>query len=482
MLDASCSARLLSGIRRVTQGDRCPSSTSSGSCCVLVADPAVLPALSESKRLRFSAFTAFYFAQGIPIGLLNVAVPAWLAEQGYSPAQIGSFVAAIGLPWAFKLVAGPFMDRFQFPAMGLRRPWVMAAQCGLLLALAAMGLIPGGEGFLFMLMVVGVVANSFAAAQDVAVDGLAIDVLPKSEYGRANALMVFGQVVGYGVFGGLSGILLARAGLTAAALTAAAAVFLIFLVALLARERPGEKLLPWSPGAASPREVQPARSLIAMFGDLIKAMVLPMSLLLMTGTVIARVVAGMALVIYPVFAVNELGIASDTYSQVISVIYMIAAVVGLAIGPLIDRFGAKNIAIVSMISVAAVWGVFGLTSAWWGSVPFVLAIVMLIEIGMQAFMISIIAQHMNITWIKIAATQFAVYMAIANLGRSAGAAVYSALSDVLGTQQMFLVMAGLMLLAGLTLLPFSESRHQSRLRLLAAPTCPGRRSSTGSRG
>jgi PAT family beta-lactamase induction signal transducer AmpG len=426
--------------------------------------------LSESKRLRFFAFTAFYFAQGIPIGLLNVALPAWLAEQGYSAAQIGSFVAAIGLPWAFKLVAGPFMDRYQFAAMGFRRPWVMAAQVGLMLSLAALGLVSGGGDLLFVLMAVGFLANSFAAAQDVAVDGLAIDVLPKSEYGRANALMVFGQVVGYGVFGGLSGILLAHAGLAAAALVAAAAVFLIFLVCLLTRERPGEKLLPWSPGAAAAREVQPARSLLAMFGDLVKATVLPMSLLLMAGTVLARVVAGMALVIYPVFAVNELGLASDTYSQVISVIYMVAALLGLAVGPLIDRFTARRIAIVSMVSVATVWGLFSLTSPWWGSTAFVLTIVVLIEVGMQAFMISIIAQHMNITWIKIAATQFAVYMAIANLGRSAGSAVYAALSDVLGTQQIFLVMAVLMLLAGLMLLPFSESRHQSRLRLLAVTT------------
>lgn len=434
-----------------------------------MADAPLLPALSESTRLRFFAFTAFYFAQGIPIGLLNVALPAWLAEKGYSPAEIGSFVAAIGLPWAFKLVAGPFMDRYQFPAMGFRRPWVIGAQAGLLLALATLGLVPGGEGLLLALMAVGVVANSFAAAQDVAVDGLAIDVLPKSEYGRANALMMFGQVAGFGVFGGLSGVLLARAGLTAAALVAAAAVFLIFLVSLLARERPGEKLLPWTPGEASPRDVQPARSLVSMFGDLIRALVLPMSLLLMAGTVMARVVAGMALVIYPVFAVNELGLESGTYSQAISVIYMIAAFAGLLIGPLIDRFGAKRIAIISMIWVAALWGLFALTPSGWSSVSYILPIVLLVEIGMQAFMISIIAQHMNITWIKIAATQFAVYMAIANLGRSAGSAVFAGLSGVLELQQIFLVMAVLMLLAGLLLLPFSESRHQSRLRLLAAP-------------
>ena len=30
--------------------------------------------LADSRRLRFTAFTAFYFAQGVPIGLLQIAL------------------------------------------------------------------------------------------------------------------------------------------------------------------------------------------------------------------------------------------------------------------------------------------------------------------------------------------------------------------------------------------------------------------------
>jgi len=434
-----------------------------------VADARALPVLSESKRLRFFALTAFYFAQGIPIGLLNVAVPAWLAEQGRSPAEIGSFVAAIGLPWAFKLVAGPFMDRYQFPAMGIRRPWVMGAQAGLMLALAALGLAPGGEGQFLAIMAIGTLANSFAAAQDVAVDGLAINVLPHREQGTANALMMFGQVIGTGVFGGLSGVLLARAGLATTALVAAAAVLVIFLVSLLARERPGERLLPWTAGEAHQPLAPPAGSLFSMFGDLLRSLCLPMSLLLMLATVLARVSTSMTIVMYPVFAVTELGHDAETYSKVISVVYMIAAFSGLAVGPLVDRIDAKRVVIASLAFIAAVFATFAVTPALWGSPAYVLAMVLLVEIGIQAFMIAVIAQHMNITWIKVAATQFAVYMAVANLGRSAGAAAFSWLSGLLDLQQIFMAMAALALLAGIVLLPFSQSRHQQRLRLLAVP-------------
>jgi PAT family beta-lactamase induction signal transducer AmpG len=434
-----------------------------------VADARTLPVLSESKRLRFFSLTAFYFAQGVPIGLLNVALPAWLAEQGHSPAEIGTFVAAIGLPWAFKLVAGPFMDRYQFPAMGIRRPWVMGAQAGLMLALATLGLAPGGEGQFYALLAIGTLANSFAATQDVAVDGLAINVLPHREQGRANALMMFGQVVGTGVFGGLSGVLLAHAGLPTTALVAAAAVLVVFLVSLLARERPGERLLPWTAGEARQPLAPPAGSLFSIFGNLLTALCLPMSLLLMLATVLARVSTGMTLVIYPVFAVNELGYDAEAYSQVVSVVYTTAAFAGLAVGPLVDRAGPKRVLTVSLVFIAMVFGAFSVTPALWGSGAYVLVMVMLAEVGIQAFTIAVIAQHMNITWIKVAATQFAVYMAVANLGRSGGAAAFSVLSGILELHQIFMVMAALSLLAAVALVPFHQSRHHQRLRLLAEP-------------
>ena len=89
----------------------------------------------ESRWVRIATFTSLYFAQGIPIGLLDIAMPAWMAAQDFSNSAIARFVAVVALPWAFKLIAGPFMDRFQYRPMGRRRPWVMGAQTGLVLAL-----------------------------------------------------------------------------------------------------------------------------------------------------------------------------------------------------------------------------------------------------------------------------------------------------------------------------------------------------------
>ena len=154
----------------------------------------IVPALFASV-----AGALMYFAQGIPYGLLAIAIPAWLASQDVGAGAIGSYLAVIVLPWAFKLVTGPFMDRFQFRPMGKRRPWVLAAQLGLSLSLLALMLIENPAEQIGLLMLIGVLVNSFAATQDVAVDGMSIDLTPVREQGRLNAFMAFGKAMGWSV-------------------------------------------------------------------------------------------------------------------------------------------------------------------------------------------------------------------------------------------------------------------------------------------
>ncbi len=38
--------------------------------------------LADNARVRFATGSIMYFAQGVPMGLLSIAIPAWLASQG----------------------------------------------------------------------------------------------------------------------------------------------------------------------------------------------------------------------------------------------------------------------------------------------------------------------------------------------------------------------------------------------------------------
>ena len=164
--------------------------------------------LENSSRVRYATGAMMYFAQGIPAGLLSIAIPAWLASQGVGAAEIASYLAVIVLPWVFKLVTGPLMDRFEFLAMGRRRPWVLAAQLGLSLSLLSLMLVENPAEQIGLLMMVGVFINSFAATQDVAVDGMSIDLTPTREHGRLNAFMSFGKSIGWATTSAVSGLLL----------------------------------------------------------------------------------------------------------------------------------------------------------------------------------------------------------------------------------------------------------------------------------
>jgi PAT family beta-lactamase induction signal transducer AmpG len=72
-----------------------------------------------------------------------------------------------------------------------------------------------------LLMALGTLINVFAATQDVAVDGMAIDVTPVNEQGRLNGFMVFGKAIGWGLTSAVAGTLLVNYGLGVTAVVAA---------------------------------------------------------------------------------------------------------------------------------------------------------------------------------------------------------------------------------------------------------------------
>ena len=431
-----------------------------------------LPALKDHRNLRFFTLGLLYVAQGLPIGLFQVAIPAWMAAQGQSAARVGSFIAIAFLPWSFKLLAGPVMDRFSFPPMGRRRPWVLGAQAGIVLALLLIAVVaPDPESSFMLLAGLGFCANSFGAIQDVAVDGMAIDILEEDERARANAFMFGGQIVGVSASSALGSVALDQFGLGAAAFILAIIVSLIMLIPLSFRERTGERLLPWTSGAASKEALESVMdSWLAIFSTLIRALILPMSLLLIVLEGLSRVAGGMLIAVAPVLTVQDLGWLQTEYSQWIAVVGVIAAIFGVLMGPLVDRFGAK-IALSIAIAVRALmfFGVAALQS-WWQDPMFFKAVLLLNNLSSQIVTIAIIALFMQLSFQKVAATQFAVYMALANLTWAMGSALIAPMDGVLDYSQMFYVMAALNVMF-LLLWPLVDlDRHRRDMQQLSLTT------------
>ena len=395
--------------------------------------------LAESSRMRYAAGASMYFAQGIPYGLMNIAVPAWLASQGVGAGQIASFLAVIILPWAFKLLSGPLMDRYQFLAMGRRRPWVLGAQLGMTLAFFGLILVDNPVEQIGLLMLLGLLINVFAATQDVAVDGMAIDVTPVNEQGRLNGFLVFGKAIGWGLTSAVTGTMLVKFGLGVTAIAAAAVQSIILLGFMLTVERRGERRLPWSPGDAM-SERRTGNSFASLARGLNAVLWTRVSLVLMAIMIFDGFIGGYGHALMPIAAINLFGFTTPEWSQLVAVMGLAGAAVALALGPMIDRFGAKRMLILTISLVAVHAFLLAQTQYLWENSTYVKVMLAAWVLLGPVTMVCMIALAMTICASATSATQFAIYMSLANLGSSAGSKTYGLIAEQTSYVEAYLLL------------------------------------------
>ncbi len=143
------------------------------------------------------------FASGLPLALTGQALQAWLSVSGVDIATIG-FLSLVGLPYTFKFLWAPLMDRFElWPALGRRRGWLVVTQLALALALWALSVTsPTGALQAFALLAVAVAFLS--ASQDVVIDAYRTDLLPPPERGLGASLNVLGYRLAMILSGGVA--------------------------------------------------------------------------------------------------------------------------------------------------------------------------------------------------------------------------------------------------------------------------------------
>ena len=196
----------------------------------------IIRTVFRSKSIRkLGVLWTLYFVQGLPFGFQATALPVYLRAAGVSLAGVG-LATALALPWSLKVFFAPFVDRFGSARFGARRSWIVPLQLGLLACCAAAALVPPERSLAPILwLVLGM--NLFAATMDVAVDGLAIDLLEPEELGQGNVAQVVGYKVGMLTGGGVLVWASGRIGWEGLFLVMAALVALCFVVTLLWHER-----------------------------------------------------------------------------------------------------------------------------------------------------------------------------------------------------------------------------------------------------
>jgi PAT family beta-lactamase induction signal transducer AmpG len=160
-----------------------------------------------NKRMLICIFTGF--ASGMPLYLLISLVPAWLRTEGVGLKEIG-FFALIGLPYTWKFLWSPLLDRYQLSLFshkfGLRRSWMFATQILLFAAIAALGLFdPTTQIWSIAWLCLAIAFLS--ATQDIVLDAYRRQILPDQELGLGNSIHVNAYRIAGLVPGSLSLIL-----------------------------------------------------------------------------------------------------------------------------------------------------------------------------------------------------------------------------------------------------------------------------------
>ena len=155
----------------------------------------------SAMKSKYWMLAILYFVQGLPYGFQLNALPVYLRAEGVSLAGIG-MAGALSLPWILKVIWGPAVDRYGSSRFGRRKSWIVPLQALLALVCLAASMVEPSRG-LMMLLVLVFTMNLFASTMDVAVDGLAVDVLRPHELGYGNIAQVVGYKVGMLTGGGL---------------------------------------------------------------------------------------------------------------------------------------------------------------------------------------------------------------------------------------------------------------------------------------
>lgn len=162
---------------------------------------------ADSSVRRLAAVALLSFSSGLPLGLVWIAIPAWMARAGIDIKVIGLFTLAQA-PWSFKFLWAPLMDRYAPPLLGRKRGFILLSQLGLLLAglvLAAVSAEPQAVGVIGAL---ALLIGLMAATQDIAYDAYVVEVLRPDEQGLAVGARTWLYRLGMFLSGGL-GITLA---------------------------------------------------------------------------------------------------------------------------------------------------------------------------------------------------------------------------------------------------------------------------------
>ncbi len=379
--------------------------------------------LTRSAPLRLFTLLVFYFTQGFPLGLFYYVIPAWMAANGASTGSIAAVVGTASLPLSLKLANGFLIDRYTFLPMGRRRSWIIGAQLIIVAVLVAGALLAPASSDIFVLSTIAFCANMAVTFQDVGIDSLAVDIMPEDERAKAAGIMFGAQILGIAATTAAGGFVMDNYGITACLLFAALVPMAVALYGMAIRERAGERRLPWTGGETyAPNRLVQVEAWWPLLVNAYKAMILPLSLLLIPMLLFRSLYAGGSETFHPVLFSETGGWSLTEFTSYSATLNLVTGLTGLVVGGwLVDTFGAQRSAVAAVIFSMLLMAGFGAVPHLWDQDWLLMGFSSAMEMASLFYAIAMIPICMRMCTPAVAATQFTIYMAIGNFGRPLGA-------------------------------------------------------------
>ncbi|KAB1912847.1 MFS transporter [Micromonospora sp. AMSO31t] len=192
---------------------------------------------------RLGTLTTLYVTQYLGVGFITVGLTAILRDGGTSLETL-ALLQIVGLVWPVKFLWAPILDRYGSRHRGHYRSWLLVLQTGLVLALAALLPFDRPADQLGPVVAVCLAYVLLSATQDIAVDAVAVRLLPAGARGTGNGIQVAASYLGNLLGGGACVVVYDRYGWRPAILLLAALTAVGLLVVWRFREPPRTDRVP----------------------------------------------------------------------------------------------------------------------------------------------------------------------------------------------------------------------------------------------
>lgn len=392
------------------------------------------------------------FTSGLPLYILIQLVPAWLRTEGVGLAEIG-FFTLIGLPYTWKFLWSPIMDRYTLPFLGRRRGWLLVTQLALMASIAAIGFLKPQFSIVLIAYLAATIAF-FSASQDIVLDAYRREILADHELGLGNSIHVQAYRLS-GLVPGSLALILADHMAWHSAFIIVAAFMLVGIIMVLCVDEPDRD--SQAPKTIKEAVIEPFREFLGRQGFGAAMFVLAFLFFYKLGDNMATALQT-PFFIDVGFTLTEIGVVAKFAS-------LTAVIVGGLVGGLVMIVLPINRAlwlfgIVQIVSILGFWALAVIGPNLW-MLGFAVAFEYLgVGLGTAA-LTAFIAKSTNKAF---AATQFALFTALASTPRTLAGATTGVIVEHVGWPNFFILCVALAV-PGMLLLfkvaPWNEQQDES---------------------